>query len=650
LNQGRTIPPYSPAAAYGAKNYIELLKTPAGPELAEGNSPRLSKFHESAEVLPLFTGQEDSSVRQNKHNSFHVESVGNNPAPAHPASLDAAHSSTEAKLQQMEARLHHHIDHCFDRLARTITDKSDKVLDVVMGKHEALEEQLSKGSNGISQNDIRLIKHEFVALEQALTVNAGHVTEVRRMVQAMHRTVGRLENQIIQYACKCDHGDMEQQNHEEEREAITFFDGHRHFTIDNHGNQTPAPATHQQQNMGARHCPAGSYRQNGQVNSAEIPKMDQNGNPVVGNLTQDGVTYDLPSCMTLDNNGNVVVDIEEDETPGSQNGEVEEGLVYRIDQNGNPVQGSQRPDQVVYDLPSFMRLDNNGHVVINLEENEVPQIDENGNPVLGNEVHDGVTYDMPSFLTMDRDGNVMVNIQDDGMPPQEGQQSEEVDEAGLSRNDENEAIDRAAVADFDDNGNPLWGIQGPGNIVYDLPSFMDVTAQGEIVINLGGADQVGQEANVTHGNGSTLGENEAVADVPQIDEHGNVVRGVREGVVTYDMPSFMRDAGDGAVLIDVDQAGIATAAEGTPPAALGQGIPTIILYIDENGRPVHGIEGPNGEWYELPSFMKVNENGFAEVIEEDDPFVETANGFTNPTGWQQTHDGLHVESSTLIQS
>ncbi|MCJ1248008.1 hypothetical protein MMC30_005223 [Trapelia coarctata] len=520
---GQTIPPFNPAQGYGVNQYTQLLNARALPELTEAdrNSPRPSTFHESAEVLPLFTGQEDSSVRHNNHNSFHVDKVGTNPVPAHPSSFDTTHSSTDAKLQQMEARLHHHIDKCFDRLGRMTADKIDKVLDAIMSKYEALEEQVSKGPKGMSRTDITGIKNEFDALEQGLHANTAHVTEVRRTLQAMHRTLGRVENQIVEYACKCEHGEMEDNQTDEERDPITFFDGHRHFTIDNHGNQVPAPEINQQ-NFGAFHRPAatgGAYQQNGQVHNADFPRIDQNGHTVVGNQVQDGVTYDLPSFMTIDNDGNAIVDIPEDEmAPQTEVGQVDTALP-QMDENGNLV--SAGPGQVVYDLPSFMSINNDGQMVIDLPDGEVneeingddalAQVDINGNLVAGLQSPDEVASDLPSCMTVDNNESVLINLPDNEVAAGTGsvngdgiqataaqvnitafaaffrdtaQQSSQAAIPLANQAAVPQAARQGATPQVDNDGHLTWVLQGPGNVVYDLPSFMKIDENGHIVIEL----------------------------------------------------------------------------------------------------------------------------------------------------------------------
>ena len=633
----------------------------------------------------------------------------NNAAPAPRSALDALSISTEAKIEQMEARLHHHIDSCFERLSRTTTDKVDKVVDTVMSKWEALEEQVAKES---SRTQIAGMTNQFETLEQGLGTNAAHVQEVRRSLQAIHRTLGRLEGQIAQYACKCEHHDIDP--NPEEHDRITFFDGRRHFTVDSRGNQVPAPETNQQ-NLGTYGSAAGnrSYRQHGGsytagtaandqtdnygaviVNREEEdiapqtgsqievpsevaqPQIDENGNLILANQGPTQATYDVPSFMRIDDDGNLLVNIEEDEvvTQGdeiensvlddqdmmdnsfdasvgvqedemasSQIGEVDQ-IAIADDDEGNPILGIQGPGIVVYDAPSFMRITPAGPILVGIADTGstsatagFPQIDENGNLVSA--VEGQVSYDLPSFMRINSDGQMVIHLSDEELNQEaNGATSDETNgnlpfmpihtndetasRAESQHEDDTEVvvpqIDVTAIAQLlapppiqtvlptnqtpmqqdvhqgavprvDPDGLLNWVLQGPGNVVYDIPSFMRIDNHGRLIIDLDNSanDHAGvpaaQSDGSTNDNGSTLADGQPIA------QDGNTT---------------------------------ATAAQASPSAPVGERIPTMIMYIDENGEPVYGIEGPNGMWYELPSFMKVNQDGSAEIIEEEDPMTE----------------------------
>ena len=413
-------------------NYQQLFNDPTVQALTDREklSPRPSTYHESAEVLPLF-------ANDTKANTI---PMGSNAVPAPSPSFDAAHSSTDAKLQQMEARLHHHIDTCFDRLVRLTTAKADKTADAVISKSEALEEQVLKALSG------QAVRNKLETVEQRLNANAANVAELKRMLQGIHRTLGRLGNEVAQYACKCDndHADNQAGNG---AEPITFHDGTRHFVIGHDSNQYPAADLNARQGAGTA-----------------------------------------------------------------------------MGRNGQQTTAGQRFFQRGAD-------------------------------------------DLPSFMGVDADGNAYVNIDEDGAG------------AGATAN----PTTNGGFHHLDMDGNPVRGRwQTSNGVMYDVPSFMHVFDDGQMIIDIGDEEE------------TLSGESEHLP--------------------------------------------------------CGEPIATVIMHIDQNGKPVRGIEGPNGFVYELPSFMKVNEDGFAELIPKEDPFVETSNGFSNPTGWVQTRDGLSVEASTLIRN
>ena len=88
------------------------------------------------------------------------------------------------------------IDTCFDRLVRLTTAKADKTADAVISKSEALEEQVLKALSG------QAVRNKLETVEQRLNANAANVAELKRMLQGIHRTLGRLGNEVAQYACK----------------------------------------------------------------------------------------------------------------------------------------------------------------------------------------------------------------------------------------------------------------------------------------------------------------------------------------------------------------------------------------------------------------------------------------------------------------
>lgn len=578
------MPPYSPAQGFGAMNYQDLLSGPGvRASMDERNSPRPSTFHESAEVLPLFTGQAQSSLRREAQNSFPATPIGTNSVPPHASALDASHTSPDGKLQQMEARLHHHFDICFDRLARSTTDKSDKVLDTIITKYEAFEEQLSRVAQSVNGDDASAIKNRLDALEQSLHASAAGVTEIRRQLQNMHRTLGRLENEVVAYACKCEHGSVGEDT-DEDPNPITFFDGHRNYTVARDGNQRPAGGPAQRNHQGWYDPTAGeAYRQNGQAGIPQIDgevgtpllhqdedageaitaQIDQNGNLIRGNQEQGQVVYDLASFMRITEDGQMVIDLPEEE--------IEEGpTMIRIDIDGNAVSGLPGPDQVTYDLPSFMTVNENGEIVINLEEDEttqqteaqtgtaaraaIPQLTQNGTIVQEDGEHDGVLYDLPSFMTVDENGNLVIDIEEGGAAEQTELQNGNTAQAAGPR--------------INQNGDLFRENDEQDEVTYDLPSFMAIDNTGNIVINIpeeeGGpehvedipADNESEEDPTdaeTTSSDNTLADYQPAPGTAFVDQQGHAVYGAVQGGVVYDIPSFMHVFDDGTVIIDTEE-------------------------------------------------------------------------------------------------
>jgi len=586
------MPPYSPAQAFGAKNYQDLL---SGPRVRgstdDRNSPRPSTFHESAEVLPLFTAHRQSLLQREASNSFQATSVGPNSVPPHASTLDASHTSTDAKLQQMEARLHHHFDVCFDRLSRTTTDKSDKVLDTIITKYEALEEQLAKVAQCMNGDDASAIKNRLDALEQSLHTSAAGITEIRRQLQNMHRTLGRLGNDVVAYACKCEHGSVEE-DAVENPDPIRFFDGYRNYTVDRDGTQRPAGGPDHRNHQG-RYGPTagGAYRQNGQAGIPQIDgeigtpvlrqdedapeaapeailaRIDQDGNVVQGSGEHNQVVYDLASFMTIAENGHMVIEMPEQEVHGGSR-------TTRIDMDGNAVTELQGAGQVTYDLPSFMTATENGDIIINLEGNEttqqsesqtesqtgtaaqasIPRLDQNGNVVLENRAQDEVVYDLPSFMAVDENGELRVQIQDDATAEQTELQDGNVGQARLPR--------------INQNGDLIHDNDAQDEVTYDMPSFMTTDTAGNVIVNITDeedrleqvedipADNESHEDRTdaeTTGSDDTLAENQPAPGTAFLDQQGNAVYGTVQGGVVYDIPSFMHVFDDGTVIVDAEE-------------------------------------------------------------------------------------------------
>jgi hypothetical protein len=102
-------------------------------------------------VAPLFAGQERSNA------------VPPPPVRSHPNYQQT--TQMPADLAHLELNLHHHIDSGVSCLTRVLTDKTDRILDQLVRRLEALEDKFEKGTNDL-ENKVREVRKECVIFSQ----------------------------------------------------------------------------------------------------------------------------------------------------------------------------------------------------------------------------------------------------------------------------------------------------------------------------------------------------------------------------------------------------------------------------------------------------------------------------------------------------
>lgn len=86
-----------------------------------------------------------------------------------------------ADLAQLELNLHHHIDSGVSCLTRLLTDKTDRILDQLVRRLEALEEKVEKGTKDL-ESKVRDVRKECAILSQD---NKALLKEFEKMKNSM---------------------------------------------------------------------------------------------------------------------------------------------------------------------------------------------------------------------------------------------------------------------------------------------------------------------------------------------------------------------------------------------------------------------------------------------------------------------------------
>ena len=149
-----------------------------------------SSIPQSATVPPLFTQTHGANnfvpPPPRSYNDFQPSS-----APAPPG------------LLHLENTLHYHIDACFERLSRLVTDKNDRIMDEVIRRCEALDERIEKGLTGLQKGEFTDIKKELDRMKASLRTSAKASDELKKNVRTIEERLEKLDKKIEENGCKC---------------------------------------------------------------------------------------------------------------------------------------------------------------------------------------------------------------------------------------------------------------------------------------------------------------------------------------------------------------------------------------------------------------------------------------------------------------
>ncbi|MCJ1286347.1 hypothetical protein MMC26_005692 [Xylographa opegraphella] len=364
------------------------------------------------------------------------------------------------------------------------------------------------------------------------------------------------------------------------------------------------------------------------ANNIESPNQQVPSTEPVGVDGPDGITYDLPSFMSYDGNGNIVLDhFDEDKSPVALSPNEHNATVIEDKDNvgggqmavavGPVPTGIRMSNGVVYELPSFLHLNGDGQVEV--VQDEEPSGAENGNAVPQNDhtpfgirMDNNTVYEVPTFIHINQDGQPEIDVQDEVLTDNGYEVAASEGTAPVSTRgampallsllrSEDDGLEEIVQQGVSGNGQhdtyipPTdwvpFGIRMDNGVLYELPSFMRINEEGLAEIHL---------------QDKASADDQEVAGLPI----GPVPIGIRGPTgVLYELPSFMR-INEGLAEIHLQDE---TSADDQNVAALPVGPVPI------------GIRGPNGVLYELPSFMRINDDGIAEVVQQDEPVIEQNN-------------------------
>ncbi|MCJ1390116.1 hypothetical protein MMC18_002974 [Xylographa bjoerkii] len=568
---------------------------------------------DSAAVQPLFADEaEKTPVAADTRDAT---LSGTNAVPPPPDSYQDYQASSVVEFLEAMQKLHHHLETSVNRLYRLVETQSDRMHDELIRRCESLEEKIQKNGKGASKHDLNGLKNEFDLLGHDLHVTATTGTEMKKMMHTVLAKVAALDELVKDNACKCQSQRLaDQEGASLPRQNPMFFNGHGapniisspgylHVPLQYNGNQfaqfgnsnsyasfgMPQFHTEPSTNFAPRPREASEeyYRASGnpQMMRAEVPEMemhddwpyfgkDQHCSIPLGIKGPNGVLYEMPSFMRATSKGAIIVD----ESPVSASSEGEGGVTVNDDESPKelgpastiPI-GIDGPDDIKYDLPSFMSYDAQGNIVLDQFD------DDTCSPAVCG-VPDGIEGpiqamgELPSFTSINENG-----------------EAETEDEKGATGGFSMVAPAIDAVP---------TGIRMPNDIVYELPSFLRLNEDGE--------------AEVMQDEDSGAQENDNA--IPQSNP---VPIGIRmDNRVVYQPPTFMRINEEGLAEVDIQDK---ASSNHRNDVALSVGTVPI------------GIPGPNGDLYELPSFLRINEDGLEEVVQQEQPNLEQINAETTVT-------------------
>ena len=361
----------------------------------------------------------------------------------------------------------------------------------------------------------------------------------------------------------------------------------------------------------------------------------------------DGIKYDIPSFMSYNAEGNIILDqFDEDACPvAASTNENDETLikdknVVGVGQGAAPAGpvpvGIRMPHGIVYELPSFLRLNEDGQAEVMQDKDsagaeDAEAVPQAGPMPIGIRMDNGVVYELPTFMRLNEGGQAEIDLQD-----------ELLTDNGIE------------VPNF--QGTIPVGLRGPDGMVHEEPSFLRINDDGP--------------KEVTQQEESSDGQN--------IHQTDGVPMGIRiENGVLYELPTFMRMNEEGQAEIFLQDEAVADdvhdVALSVDTVSIGVRGPDEVLYelssslsINDGGleqavqqegsenvthaAPMHevpiGIRMNNGVVYEVPSFMSISEDGLVEVDQYDESGTEITTA-TNPTAsdysaWTEGPQGIWV--------
>lgn len=152
-----------------------------------GNSFISSSLHPSLIVAPLFAGQENI-----------------NAVPAPPASSYPDYQPmrpTPADLAQLELNLHHHIDSVFSSMTKLFSDKTDRILDQLIGRLENLEKKVEKDIK-MTEGQVTEVKAECANLSQEHKVILKELDVMRNCVRGLDLKLELISGNIEENRCR----------------------------------------------------------------------------------------------------------------------------------------------------------------------------------------------------------------------------------------------------------------------------------------------------------------------------------------------------------------------------------------------------------------------------------------------------------------
>ena len=601
--------------------------------------------HRSAEVLPLFASEFEDEKTPMADNCC-------NSVPKPPTSFPGFTPSEGFDFAHMQLSLHHHLDSVFDRLSRTVTDKTDKILDETYRKLEALEDKFLRSSKTITRQDINGLKNEFETLGHDVHVNATNSLTTKKTIQAISKRLEEMDAKIANCTCKCNHtqadNELNKQNIQISQpssmhpSAVGEWEqsyGSREVSYQGPVNQSGpylSPRRRRQYSnllqingpTGINFGPQGReiseeyYRMGWQypnIMTAVTTESDMSDQAVLAVYGEDdnlvkvssialeiegpnGIFYNLPSFMSVDKDGHVVLkNFDEDGSPSSSGGGVSPRNIG--------------PRQLTHEIPSLMSITDDGYIVIDTEMKD-HAFSRESRILVGIRGPIGVLYELPTFMNtngqvdIDHPGSGHALVQS-SMPTSTQETSGNLNQSPLSTTltMSNDHVETKRIADVNPpEKTPIPnGIRGPNGIVYEIPSFMSINEDGheeiiqqeEPILPRVDVAPVGIRApnGIVYKIPSFMSINEngleeIIHEEPVLPQVNAIPVGIRgsNGVV-YEIPSFMSINEDGLEEVNLQEEPILPRVDCVP----------------------HGIRGPNGVIYELPSFMTISMDGHAQI-------------------------------------